>query len=182
MKILIIISFFLLPMFGYSQTDTLISFSGVVKVDGVTKDQLFQNGRQWYNKEFVSSKAVLQIVDKETGELSGKGILKSYYDFKMLGTVKKYDCYFRVSIDIKVKDGKYKYSFTEFVIDEALTPGMEKMPALTSSNKCPIKFSMVSEKKMDAMYLSMQENLKIVMDSLIANLEKEMSIKTQDDF
>src|SRR6266542_1007820 len=111
----IIFMFSLQSLISAAQNDTLITYSEIVNVDSTTKDQLFQNARQWYNEIFVSSKEVLQIVDKETGELSGKGLLKSYYDYRVMGK-RKYDCYYKFSIDIKVKDGKYKYTFSNFIV------------------------------------------------------------------
>jgi Domain of unknown function (DUF4468) with TBP-like fold len=181
-KLAILLTFYFLPFLSFSQKDTLITFTEIVITDSISKEQLFQNARQWYNKTFVSSKEVLQILDKETGELSGKGIIKSYYDYKVFGSEKKYDCYFKFNLDIRVKEGKYKYTFSNFVIDPKLTPGFETIPALTSAEKCPVKFPMVSEKKTNGMYISMQKNLETQMTIFIAELKKEMNNKPKDDF
>ncbi len=67
-----------------AQKDTAIKFWGIENVNNASKDQLYQRGRAWFNSSFKSSKDVLQIQDKETGELAGKGNLEatsSYYFF-----------------------------------------------------------------------------------------------------
>jgi len=180
-----IIPFFILlliPSLSFSQTDSLITFTEIVATEGVSKDILFQNARQWYNKTFISSKEVLQVIDKESGELSGKGILESSLVTKVFGVDKTYPCYYRFSLDIKVKDGKYKYTFSNFIVDKTLTNISISFPPMTSSSKCPVKFPGLSQEKTDLMYLSMQINLKKQVEIFINELKKQMNVKSNNDF
>jgi hypothetical protein len=172
----------LIPFLLNAQSDTLISFSDVISIDSTAKEHLFQRARQWYNRTFVSSKDVLQIADKQTGELSGKGIIKSYYDYKIFGNEKPYECYYRFSLEIKVKDNRYKYMFSNFIVEETLTPGLGMPFPLTSSDKSPKSFPMISQKKVDAMYVSMKKHLTEKVAVLIMTLKTEMAKKNEDDF
>ncbi len=181
MKILIL-TILLLPFYSFAQKDTIISFSEVVLLDSMTQNQLFQNARHWYNNTFKSSKEVLQIVDKETGELSGKGLLRSYYDFNSIQFGKSYVCYYRFNIEIKVRENKYRYEFTNFIIDEVLTPAIGVFPVMTSSSECPKRYPGYGKAKTDGMYLSMKTQLESEMNVLINSLKQEMAKRPTDDF
>src|SRR6266496_2496034 len=50
-----------------------IKFTEVVYVDSISKLLLYSRAREWFTKAFKSSKAVLDLDDKENGKLIGKG-------------------------------------------------------------------------------------------------------------
>ncbi len=98
---------------AFGQDNKLI-YTEVITVDSSLKqNDLFGSARAWFNKYFVSSKEVLQIQDKESGELSGKGIIK-YSSRIFLGSASTAGT-IRFTINVFVKDGKYKYEFTDFI-------------------------------------------------------------------
>ena len=104
---------------GQDKTDTLTSrhvqplaYFGVIQVDFVKKNELYQRARSWFNATFAKSQNVLNIQDKETGELSGTATM--YYTSSVFmghactsGTVS-------FVITVLVKDGRYKYALTLF--------------------------------------------------------------------
>jgi hypothetical protein len=177
-KLLLTVCFTLLLITANAQTDTIVSFKNIVEVTGLTKAQLFLNGRHWFNKNFTSSKDVLQIIDPESGELSGKGVLKSVYFWKTTS----YDVFYHFTINLKVKDGKYKYEFTDFIVDENKTPAIGEFPVLTSSNICPKNYSGRSKEMVNKMYESMKNELAKEISNLVNSLFIEMSNKSKDDF
>jgi hypothetical protein len=61
---------------------------------------------------FIDPTSFIQIADKETGELSGKGNVVFNVDRgNVVRDLKEtWNCYF--TVDIWVKDGKYKYKFS----------------------------------------------------------------------
>jgi hypothetical protein len=97
----------------YAQTDTAISFIEVVQVEGATQEQLFQRGRVWFADMFKDSKSVIQISDKETGELFGKGILMGEYKYQMLGGQHYQKAAYSFTFRVIVKEGCYKYLLTD---------------------------------------------------------------------
>src|SRR5687768_10177439 len=50
-----------------------VTFSEVVKIENATKDELFTRAREWFAKTFVSAQNVLQMDDRVSGKLIGKG-------------------------------------------------------------------------------------------------------------
>lgn len=184
MKYLLAVIMIFFFSFGFTQqSDSTLTYTEVVTVDGLVKDQLFVKGRQWFNDAWKSSKDVLQITDKETGELSGKGIISTYYDYKPpMGASVKVPVDFNVSISIYVKDGRYKYEFTNFKAVEG-TDGMSALGILTKSSISPVKFSFSSQKKSDAIYQSLKLHLNERLIEMIATLKNTMaSMKSKTDF
>lgn len=91
-----------------------LTFTEVINVDSTrTKNELFDAARTWYNVSFKDSKEVLQIIDKETGELSGKGIIIYNSNIYVGSAITK--GYISYTTSIFVKDGKYKYEFSNFI-------------------------------------------------------------------
>ena len=82
-----------------SPVDTTISYSEIINIDGVSKEELFIRARDWCSNNLRS----LQIQDKETGELSAKGISFGIITFRMLGT-NKAKATFDFNLNIWVKD------------------------------------------------------------------------------
>ena len=102
----------LLPLLCSAQEK--LFYSGIITTDStLKKDDLFISARAWYNKTFNSSKDVIQIIDKETGDISGKGTFK--YASNVFRGNDKTAGYINFSISIFVKEGKYKYEFSDFI-------------------------------------------------------------------
>ncbi len=141
-----------------------------MQVANVSKDELFQRARSWFNDAFKSSKDVLQIQDKETGELSGKGNISGTMAFKAFGSHLS-SILVSFSMKILVKDGRYKYEAANFVHFKTGDSG-EGYGILTSSNKNPNKYPMVSQKKLDDAWLSVKQSVESKNDSFIIKFER----------
>lgn len=177
----ILLALLIFPVISFSQIkDSAITYSKVIQVDSVNKDMLFQKGRQWFNDAFKSSKDVLQINDKESGELAGKGFMNIPYKYPALGTKFNYDVDVFFKVNIWVKDGRYKYEFTHF---DAVTKPYPNASApfglLTSAAECPIKWSMVSKKNMNKMWDEVKDkvgkNVAILVAALSATMDSKAS-------
>jgi hypothetical protein len=179
----IIFVLLLLPLFSIAQADTAIKYSEVITVDNTTKDLLFQRGRAWFNDAFKSMKNVLQVQDKETGELVGKGTFKTSYVNHAIVAV---TVPVMVDFDIKlyVKDGKYKYSI------ENLKPTLYnmygrtsmEMPMLTSGEQYPDKLPYNSAKKANQYWAELKANSEKEVNGLISTLKLAMAKTAPTDF
>lgn len=110
LKILLIT---LLPIIGFSQVPVkdghiLYEFTDSIPL---TKAQLHLKAEQFFANEFRSSKAVLQLDDKESGELIGKGIIV-LISKSIIGPVGND---FRVTIKVSSREGKYRVQFYDFI-------------------------------------------------------------------
>lgn len=89
-----------------------VAFSEVVEVPGVNKNELYGRALTWFAKTYGSSKSVLEIQDKDGGKLFGKGLTDVTFKNPPMGSM--YGGTVSYTISVIVKDGKYKYSITDF--------------------------------------------------------------------
>ena len=173
MKNLILILLFI-PIVSFSQSkDSLITYSEIIVLDSISKDQLFNNGRDWFNSTFKSSKDVLQIIDKESGQLAGKGILGGTFTINYFGSHSEdLNCHFNV--DLRVKDGKYKYTFSNFSSETYF-------PILTSSSESP-KINMISQERSNEWYSIYKTTVNEQMKGIIKSLKISMQKRSDDGF
>lgn len=117
-KILYIL--FLLPVFCRGQNIKLpidsdtkkITYQEVVHVDSTSKDELYTRAREWFARNFVSSKEVLQMEDRAAGKIIGKGSADGYATFQKASV----GYWLHYTISITIKEGRYRYEITDFKI------------------------------------------------------------------
>ncbi|MCK5210813.1 MAG: DUF4468 domain-containing protein, partial [Cyclobacteriaceae bacterium] len=88
----------------------------VVELHGIDKDKLFLNGQKFMKKvKVLNSKKKYYKIEKDNYTITNKG---SFYVYR-IGSVKKgiggaveYD------INLEIKDGKYRYTITNFIFNE----------------------------------------------------------------
>lgn len=90
-----------------------ICYSKVIEVPGVSKSELYDRAYAWFVSTYKSAKDVIQMADKESGKIIGKGWFT--HPFSKL----KVDH----SVTITVKDGRYKYTITDFVFNDRMNIG-----------------------------------------------------------
>lgn len=97
-----------------------IEYTGVVTTEGYSKNDLYVQIRAWITKNFKDGNEVIQMDDKEDGRIIAKGISK-LDRYQYFGWI-------NYTIDIQVKDGRYKYTISnvrhELPLDATIyTPG-----------------------------------------------------------
>ncbi len=90
-----------------------IEYVGVVEVPGVSASELFVRAKVWFADTFVDSKHVLEVQDKDAGVLAGKGSIHFVPHFLVARDLVAGEVTF--NIKVLVKDGRFKYMFTDFV-------------------------------------------------------------------
>lgn len=149
----------------------LITYSEVVQIDNVSKDELYSRANEWFAKYYKSANAVLQMNNQENGKLVGKPLTTVFVT--ALG--REYEIgHVKYTITISCKDGRYKYEITDFMHDAgAIQTGSvgplekEKTGMLSPNNK---------------QWHQIKENTNEKMLALIADMKKSMSTKTEADW
>lgn len=98
----------------FAQKDTIqlpykdgkVLYQQIDSINGETKTQLYDKAKLWVVNNFKSANAVIQIDDKENGQIVGKGFENIYG--KTLGVTYVVSCYFTVKIDCR--DNKVRVS------------------------------------------------------------------------
>lgn len=155
------------PLFGKAQNDSALVFKAVVTVDSATKYQLFDRARTWFADYYKNSKALLQISDRESGELMGKPIISTTYNYRYFGADHKTPLDINATIRVVVKDGKYKYEIYD-LYDSYL------FGAFTTENNCPKKLPMTKQSKADGMWRDAKNGIEKEVNSIAASLNKYM--------
>jgi hypothetical protein len=70
----------------------------------LTKDQLYTKAKLWIANTFKDSKSVIEIDDKENGQIVGKGNFVVNYTYALTPST----CRFNFTVRIDLKDNKYR--------------------------------------------------------------------------
>ena len=136
----------------------VVIYTGVIQVDSVDKSTLYTRAKKWFIDNYKSAKDVIQLDDKENGEITGKGNFKIYYYTR--------EPYISHTISFFVKDGRYKYIITNFSYTD------------NQSDKFSIENFPKSWAGKKKLYSKVDEEAK----ALIISIEKFMKIKPKDDW
>ena len=91
--------------------DGKVTYTDVIQLQGVSKDEMYKRAKHWFVDTFNSGKDVIQLDDKENGEVIGKGCFKAlwlinFYSSQSVNVWK--------TIIIQIKDNRYRYEITDF--------------------------------------------------------------------
>lgn len=156
-----------------------VSYSEVIQVDGVSKDELFTRARTWCAKTFTSNKDALQMDDRQAGRLIANGSSIQRFQY----TITSIDFWLKYSLSIAVKDGKYRYEVTNIYTRDKIQNGYN-----LSLDDIVIKghTGLESTKKSGGDYKARFKGYVIQSDiyimNLVSDLKKAMSAKSNDDF
>lgn len=116
--LLISLSIIYVVTFSYAQKNITpvvngsIYYSEVVTVDSsLKKGDLYINAKKFFVDAFHSGKDVIQLDDKESGNVIGKGYFTIVWKANFMYS---YEMQIWHTIKVSVKDSKYKYEITDF--------------------------------------------------------------------
>jgi hypothetical protein len=92
--------------------DGKVTYTEVVKVDTLlNKDEIYKRVKRWFVDTYKSGKDVIQLDDKDNGEVIGKGNFSVLWQINFMGGM---NINIWETIKINIKDGRYKYEITDF--------------------------------------------------------------------
>lgn len=181
MKRILILALTLCAIKSNAQQDTLITYTDVVHIDSSSKSDLYDRAKLWVANSYKDSKRVIQLDDKETGRILTKGNFTTFFKWRMMGTERPAFGHANFTMDILIKDGKYKATIynISFKSDEN-TGGLGG--TITSSTICPVRWPMVRQSKMDDMYADLKKHIDIECKATLIELKEAMQKKIETDF
>lgn len=104
----------LLPVVSFAQlpldsTTNRFTYTAVIEVPGVSKLELYTRARSWFVEYYKDADAVIQMEDKESGRLIGKGRFGVIWQMGVERLI-------RHTVQIDVKDGRFRYSISNFMV------------------------------------------------------------------
>lgn len=162
----IIVSFFLaMTLFASGQEP--LTYSEVVEVpDSAYKEELYRRAKYWFTTTFRDANAVLQTEDAINGELTGRGQMK--HTMPMIYGSGSGKITFIVSVF--VKDGRYKYSITQFYHDLP----KQSFGLITTSDQ--YKTSGAGKNMYNNMYLDIKQKIKLEIPPIVQKLKNQMLV------
>lgn len=91
------------------QGDKII-YTEIIKTDDFSKNELYLRARKWVYNTYNSGKDVVQLDDKENGQITGRAMFETVQPNFLLGPISVDVTY---HFDIETKDGRYKYEFKD---------------------------------------------------------------------
>ena len=159
-----------------------LTYTGVVQVDSVSKNELYNRLKLWFAIAYNSANDVLQIDNKEEGEIIGKAILK--YNPNVLSGSEQTKGSIKYTIKIFVKEGRYKYEITDFIHDPYGNQyGKSSMGLITTDKECPNPKPMAkgwSNKVWDDIKIQIENNMILLIASLKERMAKTTESKKDD--
>lgn len=160
-----------------SQTDTAISYSGIITTDtSLTSPQIYDLANSWFQKSFKSSKAVLNITDKEAGHLAGTG----NFPFDLIipmGTPGTGVINF--SVNIYCKQGRCKYVIDDFR-HECFNTDYPSWDIITSAAESPKVDWGVGKGMKNKQWIAMQQAVNAMAKQLISSLQESLTKKNDN--
>lgn len=153
--------------------DGKIYYSGVVTVDSTSKDELYRRSRQWFANTYKSADDVLQMEDKDAGQIIGKGYFTAIWKVTFYAN-QEVDVYH--TINIQIKDGKYRYEITDFRVHYYSEPS--QYSAAYTVDTPMEEWRKSGGKNIDAFFADVNNEV----NEIISSLQKAMSTKSDSQW
>jgi len=149
-----------------------ITYKETISIAG-QKNVLYRKAKEWFVNSFNSGKDVIQLDDASTGKLIGKSFfIVNTLERDASGDLVHYDNSVWFTITINVKDGKYRYIISDFIVEYHY-----KQPGIPLET---LLVQLSSEAVGTGSKLDFQLTPKKRIKDLIASLKKAMT--ANDDF
>jgi hypothetical protein len=96
-----------------------VTYSDVIQLQGVSKDEMYKRVKLWFNENDKSNKDVIQLEDKDNGEIIGKGSFRAKWNFRFY-TVLSMNVW--KTIKIQIKNDSLKYEISDFRMNNYFFP------------------------------------------------------------
>lgn len=144
-----------------------LTYSEVIQMEGVSKDELFSRAKLFFVNTYNNATKVIQNEDKDAGIIAGKAITSDNIIIGKFSGSGATDAPATYTITLAVKDGRYKYTITDIV--------QEKLGLLTTSPDNPNIPVMAGKKWKSEAREGVKKSANLVFGNLINALKSEMN-------
>lgn len=111
----------------------VITYKEVVNQEG-SKEQLFNRAAEWLPKQYVNPVDATKVRNPETGLIEVRHRFDVSYEAK---GVPRTSCSIDYTLKIEFKDGRYRYTISEFLIHDVSRAPVERWLDKTDKNYTP---------------------------------------------
>ena len=176
MKNILFLSAFFVLSFGAKAQP--LEYSQVFHVDStLTNDELFSRARAWFVEYYKDANTVLQVSDREEGELIGAPMFNFDYNVFLSAFV----AHITYRVSVHVRDGRYKVKI--YQINNAETTQVAGSHRLTGYGELTTKFvdgksgvgTYMNEKKYGELLVQTNQMAKDIFISLFTKMKEPIS-------
>lgn len=143
--LLLLIIFELITHSLKAQEVSPLTYSEVVQAEGVSKEELYNRAKLWMASAFVDSDEVLRDENRDGGYIMVKPLME--YNPRIFSGSANTKGYISYELNITVKDGRYKYTLSNF----RHKPTQLNLPDATRIGTTYVATPVASEKQLAAM-------------------------------
>ncbi len=179
MKKIALFSFLLIPLFAICQEeeDSKLTYEEVINVENASKDELYNRAKIWFVNSFNSSNDVIQMDNKEDGQIIGKAIF--IYKPSMLQQSEQSKGPVKYTFSVFLKEGRYKYEVTNFIHEpNGNSYGTLSVGLITPSEKFP-DTNAKQQGLRNKIWIDLKQQIQQNIEPLISSLKKQMSIPSE---
>lgn len=154
---------------------TPLKYTEVVKIDSVLSNELYNRASLWFATAYNSANDVLQMDDKDKGQIIGKANI--IYKPKVFSGSEQTKGSIKYTIKIFVKDGRYKYEISDFI---HVPYGSSSFGLITTDEECPNPKPM-AKRWSNKVWQDIKNQIGNNISSLIASLKHDMSKQTESE-
>jgi hypothetical protein len=133
----------LLPSLPVDTATGRLLYGDVILVPDASQAELYARAQLWFADTFASAKEVVQVANKEAGVIQGTAF--SPLAFGEPGAQSLVRLWYTVKL--VVKDGRYKYDFTDFQLQEYPASPTYDTPYIVESAPVPVEGYLNLEQK-----------------------------------
>ncbi len=168
-RFLLPLSFILFFQFSYAQLIMVDSETGeysyeeVVQVAGNSQSQILDRANQWLEIYYENQMPIA----RDSSQVSVKGNKHIHWEF--IG--KKIDTHLFFDVEIKTKEGKYKYKFSNFEVGKLNLGTLDASSLKTYIDRFPKKYQILLEEPIDTEITNAIESLEYFVNN--GKMQKE---------
>lgn len=156
-----------------------LTYTEVIQVDSISKNELYNRAKLWLATAYNSANDVLQIDDKDAGQIIGKAIIR-YNPTVLFGSGETKGS-IKYTVKIFLKEGRYKYEITDFIHKPyGGQYGKYSVGLITTADQCPNPKSM-AKKWSTKIWNDCKDQIENNMRVLIAGLQHAMTKQTESE-
>jgi Domain of unknown function (DUF4468) with TBP-like fold len=175
-KLLISIILTLLVKFSIGQ-DSLLTYSKILKIDSVSKNDIFDRTLIWCSKSFNDSKSAINVKEREGGIIGGKAYYLSSYKIPKRKDSTSGVIFNNYYFDwlIEIKEGKLRFSATNILLKE-----LNSDYIVSTKTQAPFEVWLQPKSKTELDWKLSKEYFIKNLDRLMLSLNNDLVLKKTD--
>ncbi|WP_343304419.1 DUF4468 domain-containing protein [Chitinophaga niabensis] len=153
-----------------------VKYIGIEKLDSLNRNIIYDRGKRWVVDSYKSANDVIQLDDKENGEIVLKGYFKENWEATFM-TIIAVDIY--QTVKLQFKDGRYRYEIGNIRFKyrtSGTTIGTTYISG-GSFDVSPEEFAKGRKKNAQKFFVKINNHLLSIINSITNHMKEDIKVK-----